>query len=106
MAGEAEHGAHKPSEYIGHHLSNLVHHIDEGNDFMSLNVDTISVSIILGLFGFGFIWWVVRGATSGVPGKRQAFVELALEFVDGQVKSMFHGETHAFVAPLALTIGV
>jgi F-type H+-transporting ATPase subunit a len=110
MASEAveaaEHAGHTPSEYIGHHLSNLVHHVDEGNGFMSLNVETISVSIILGLIGFGFIWWVVRGATSGVPGKRQAFVELALEFVDNQVKDVFHGQTHNFVGPLALTIFV
>ena len=46
-------------------------------------------------------WWVVRGATSGVPGKRQAFVELAIEFIDGQVKNTFHGDRHAFVAPAA-----
>jgi F-type H+-transporting ATPase subunit a len=64
------------------------------------------VTVILGVIAFGFLWWVVHGATSGVPNKRQAFVEILLEFVDGQVKSMFHGETHAFIAPLALTIGV
>lgn len=106
MAGEAEHAAHTPSEYIGHHLSNLTQHIDEGHGFMTLNVDTIAVSIVLGLIGIGFIWWVVRGATAGVPNKRQAFVELALEFVDNQVKDVFHGESHSFVGPLALTIGV
>jgi F-type H+-transporting ATPase subunit a len=48
---------------------------------------------------------VVRGATSAVPGKRQAFVELAVEFVNDQVKSIFHGNI-SFVAPLALTVFV
>jgi F-type H+-transporting ATPase subunit a len=48
---------------------------------------------------------VVRGATAGVPGKRQAFVELAVNFVDDQVKGIFHGD-RSFVAPLALTVFV
>jgi len=38
-----------------------------------------------------------------VPSKGQAFVELVLEFVDGQVKDVFHGDRR-FLAPLALTI--
>ncbi len=48
---------------------------------------------------------MVRGATAGVPGKRQAFVELAVNFVDDQVKGIFHGD-RSFVAPLALTVFV
>jgi F-type H+-transporting ATPase subunit a len=61
---------------------------------------------ILGILGMGFFWWVVRGATSGVPNKRQAFVELAIEFVDNQVKGIFHGDRHKFLAPTALTVFV
>jgi len=63
------------------------------------------VSVLLGILGCGFMWLVVRGATSAVPGKRQAFVELAVEFVNDQVKSIFHGNI-SFVAPLALTVFV
>ena len=48
---------------------------------------------------------MVRGATAGVPGKRQAFVELLVGFVDDQVKGIFHGN-RAFVGPLALTVFV
>ena len=44
-----------------------------------------------------------RRATSGVPGKGQAFVEMVIEFVDNQVKDVFHGDRR-FLAPLALTI--
>ena len=56
---------------------------------------------------FGFLWWVVRGATSGVPGKRQAIIELLFEFIDDQVKGTFHGgDRHKFVAPAALTVFV
>jgi F-type H+-transporting ATPase subunit a len=97
--------APNPSEYIAHHLGYYQHKVGDGG-FMTVNLDTVGITIILGIIAFGFLWWVVRGATAGVPNKRQAFVELALEFVDNQVKSMFHGESHGFVAPLALTIGV
>ncbi len=94
-----------PTSYITHHLSFLQKPVGTG-DFWVLHVDTIVTSIILGVLAFGFLWWVVRGATSGVPGKRQAFVELAIEFIDDQVKGIFHGDRHAFVAPAALTVFV
>ena len=38
-----------------------------------------------------------------MPSKGQAFVEMVVEFVDGQVKDTFHGDRR-FIAPLALTI--
>ncbi|HTY03779.1 MAG TPA: F0F1 ATP synthase subunit A [Rhodocyclaceae bacterium] len=101
---EAE-SALTPTSYISHHLSFLEKPVDTGN-FWVLHVDTLVVSVLLGVFAFGFLWWVVRGATSGVPGRRQAFVELAIEFVDDQVKGIFHGERHSFVAPAALTVFV
>jgi F-type H+-transporting ATPase subunit a len=94
-----------PTSYIEHHLTFLRHPVAEG-DFWVLHVDTIAVSLLLGVLAFGFLWWVVRGATAGVPGKRQAFVELAVEFVDDQVKGIFHGDRHSFVAPAALTVFV
>ncbi len=62
-------------------------------------------AVLLGIFSLGFLWWVVRGATSGVPGKRQAFVEVLCEFVDDQAKDIFHGD-RKFIAPVALTVGL
>jgi len=93
-----------PSSYIGHHLSFLQHPVGQGS-FWTLNVDSLVTAFILGVLGTGFLWWVVRGATSGVPNKRQAFVELAVEFVDNQAKGMFHGD-RKFIAPTALTVGL
>ena len=93
------------TSYMDHHLTNMT--ISLGEDpFWTLHVDTLVMSVLLGLLSFGFLRWVVRGATSGVPNKRQAFVELAIEFIDEQVKSTFHGDRHAFVAPTALTVFV
>jgi len=93
-----------PTSYIGHHLTFLQHPVGEGS-FWTLNVDSLVTAALLGLLGMGFFWWVVRGATSGVPNKRQAFVELACEFVDNQAKDMFHGD-RKFIAPTALTVGL
>jgi F-type H+-transporting ATPase subunit a len=93
-----------PSSYIGHHLSFLQHPVGEGG-FWTLNLDTLLTSVLLGIVGIGFIWWVVRGATSGVPNRRQAFVELACEFVDKQARDIFQGDRR-FIAPAALTVFV
>src|SRR5258706_11789279 len=67
-----------PTSYIGHHLSFLQHPVGEG-PFWTLNVDSLATSALLGIASLGFLWWVVRGATSGVPNKRQAFVERSEE---------------------------
>src|SRR5260221_4266789 len=93
-----------PSSYIGHHLTFLQHPVGEGSVW-TMNVDSLVTAALLGLLGMGFFWWVVRGATSGVPNKRQAFVELACEFVDKQAAGMFHGDRR-FIAPTALTVGL
>ncbi len=87
------------SEYIGHHLTHNTGMVLGG----SFHWDSWLVSIGLGLL---FVLWfglMSRRATSGVPGKGQAFVEIVVEFVDGQVKDVFHGDRR-FIAPLALTI--
>jgi len=93
-----------PTEYIGHHLTHGTVSFGQGG-FWSVNFDSVSVSILLGFVGLGFLWWVVRGATAGVPNKRQAFVELLFDFIDEQAKGIFHhGDRSKFVAPLALTV--
>ena len=94
-----------PTIYITGHLTQWTENVGAGG-FWSLHVDTLIVSLLVGLLGFGFLWWIARGATAGVPNRRQAFVELAFEFVDEQVKGIFHGDRHKFVAPVALTVFV
>ncbi len=91
-----------PSEYIQHHLAFLQKPVGDGS-FWMVNVDTMVMSILLGILGLGFIWLATRKATSGVPSKHQAFVELCVEFVNDQVKGIYHGESK-LVAPIALTV--
>ena len=73
-----------PSEYIAHHLSFNAQSVGKGG-FWVLHYDTLIMSVVLGFVVMGLIWWVARGATSGVPSKGQAFVELIFNFVDDQV---------------------
>lgn len=94
-----------PSGYIAHHLSFNTVQLAEGN-FWALHLDTLVMSVLLGIIAMGLIAWVVRGATSGVPTKRQAFLELLFTFIDDQVKNIFHGNRHTFIAPAALTVFV
>ena len=95
-----------PTDYINHHLTHGAIRVGE-DGFWTLHFDSLAVSALLGVLGIGFLWWVVRGATAGVPGKRQAFVELLIGFIDDQAKGIFHhGDRNKFVAPAALTVFV
>jgi F-type H+-transporting ATPase subunit a len=95
-----------PTEYIGHHLTHGAKQLGDGG-FWTLHYDSLVVAVLLGFVGIGLIWWVVRGASSGVPNKRQAFVELLVGFVDDQARGIFrHGDRNRFVAPAALTVFV
>lgn len=89
------------TEYIQHHLTNL--HAGEG--FWSLHLDTLFVSLAIGLIVFGTMWLATRKATAGVPGRLQNFIEMVVGMVDAQVKDTFHGKND-LIAPLALTIFV
>jgi len=103
MAADAE---LTPTSYIQHHLAFFEKHVGDGG-FWTLYVDSIVTALVVGVVAIGFLWWVVRGATSGVPNRRQAFVELAIEFIDEQVKGIFHhADRDRLVAPLALTVFV
>lgn len=96
------------AEYIQHHLTHWqlnLHTFKLGpsSDFWVLNLDTLIISILLGLIFLGLFYGVARTAQAGVPGKLQNVVESAIESVDGLVKDTFHGESK-LIGPLALTI--
>jgi F-type H+-transporting ATPase subunit a len=87
--------------YISHHLTHLKGTLFGG----SVHVDTIVTSAVLGVITIWLLYSVARRVTAGVPGKWQAAIELLVDFVDDQVKSVFPGN-RGFVGPLALTVFV
>jgi F-type H+-transporting ATPase subunit a len=91
------------TEYILHHLK----HNSLGEqkfivDFSVVNLDTVFFSVLCLVLTLGLLWAAARVVTSGVPGKFQAFVEMLVELVEEQSKSIVHGD-RSFIAPLALT---
>jgi F-type H+-transporting ATPase subunit a len=103
-----EQNAPSASEYIVHHLTHWQNKPQtEIVDFSVFNIDSIFFSILLGVLGSFFLWKAARKATSGVPGRFQAAVEMLMEMVDGQAKSIVHNaNSRKLVAPLALTVFV
>ena len=95
-------------EYIGHHLTHLQNKPMGGIvDFTVFNMDSLFWAISLGVLGCLVMWLGASRATSGVPGRLQAAVELLVEMVDAQAKSIVHNaESRKFVSPLALTVFV
>ena len=112
VAGEAvnaaAHAAPTASEYIVHHLTHWQNKKQvDIVDFSVFNYDSIFFMILLGVIGSFFLWKAARKATSGVPGRFQAAVEILYEMVDNQAKSIVHNaQSRKLVAPLALTVFV
>mgnify|MGYP000190880822 FL=1 len=119
------------TEYIQHHLSNLTYGqlpagtvrydgttltesvwtmAHGGQEAAAMGFSAFHVDSLLWSFGLGLIFClmfrsVAKSASSDVPGRFQNFIEIIVEFVDGNVKDMFHGR-NPLIAPLALTIFV
>ncbi|MEY4564176.1 MAG: hypothetical protein RLZZ618_3453 [Pseudomonadota bacterium] len=103
-----------PTEYIQHHLQHNQKTFSQEAvvqkkivDFSVYNIDSVIFSVILGVVGCFFMWRAARRATSGVPGRFQAAVELLAEYVDNQAKGLIHNVTsRKLISPLALTVFV
>ncbi|MCY7369363.1 MAG: F0F1 ATP synthase subunit A [Polaromonas sp.] len=106
MAADAN--APTASEYIVHHLTHWQNKPQtEIVDFSVFNLDSIFFSLLIGVVGCFFLWKAARSATSGVPGRFQAAVEIMVEMVDGQAKAIVHNaNSRKLVAPLALVVFV
>ncbi|NBY34213.1 MAG: F0F1 ATP synthase subunit A, partial [Betaproteobacteria bacterium] len=95
-------------EYISHHLTHLQTKPMGGViDFSVVNIDSVFWSVLLGVVGSFFLWRAARAATSGVPGRFQAAVEILFEMVDTQARGIVHNaQSRKLVSPLALTVFV
>jgi F-type H+-transporting ATPase subunit a len=112
MATEEALATHGPTagEYIVHHLTQLNttgHAQTSIVQWGVLNIDTLFFSFGLGLVTVFLLAFAARRATSGVPGRFQAAVEILVEMVSDQAKGIVHdAQSRQFVAPLALTVFV
>jgi len=102
----AEGHAPTAGEYIIHHLSHLQNKKQVSIvDFSVFHFDSIFFAVALGLLVSFLLWRAAKSATSGVPGRFQAAVEMLVEMVDTQAKGIVHNaQSRKLVAPLALTV--
>ena len=104
------------SAYIKHHLQNLTCTIQDGHfhcahsaeeakemGFWAFNMDTLFMSLMLGLLFLFLFGRVAKSISPGEPRGMQNFVEWVVEFIDGSVRGSFTGR-NAMVAPLALSV--
>lgn len=109
-------GTHAPTsgEYIQHHLHHLQKNFSFESveqhglvDFSVFNLDSLVYAVVLGALGCFLLWRAARKATSGVPGRFQAAVEILSEMVENQAKGVIHNaKSRKLVSPLALTVFV
>jgi F-type H+-transporting ATPase subunit a len=97
-----------PGEYIRHHLVHLQNVKQKSIiDFSVINIDSVVVNIILGALVCFALYTAARKATSGVPGRFQAAVEILFEMVDNQAKAVIHNaNSRKLVGPMALVVFV
>lgn len=96
-------------EYIQHHLTHVqlnLHTLGYGDGgFFTLNLDTLILSIGLGIFFLCLFRRIAKRTSVRTPGKLQVAIEMLFEYLQEMVKETFHG-TNPLIAPLALTIFV
>lgn len=111
-------GALTSTDYIQHHLQNLVygrhtdgtwgfaHSAQEAKEmgFWGIHVDTMVFAAVLGILFLTLFGLAARRATAGVPSGFQNFIEWIVDFVEDTVRGSFSKSGNALVAPLALTL--
>ena len=117
MSGNVDQAVnHAPtaSEYIVHHLQHMQYNFSLEAvkqksiiDFSLFNLDSVFWSVLMGVLGCWLLWLGARKATSGVPGRFQAAVEIMAEMVENQAKGVIHNaKSRKLISPLALTVFV
>ncbi len=105
------------TDYVRHHLGflkfgqkadgtwGIAHSQEEAlaMGFWGIHLDSMIMSILLGVIFMGIFFFVSRKATSGVPGPLQNFCEMIIEMVQTNIKQSFFAKND-LIAPLSLTI--
>src|SRR3989338_1289591 len=75
--------------YIEHHLHYWHGQLPGTTQALAaFHLDTLFVSIVLGVLFLGFFYWVARKAHAGVPSGAQNFVEWVVEAIDNTLKDV------------------
>ena len=90
----ADHAAPSATEYISHHLG----HLRIGEGLTAIHLDTLVMSAGLAAIVAYVFWRAARQATTGVPSRFVAFIEIVYEFIDKLVGEMYHGDRRLLVA--------
>ncbi len=108
------------TEYVSHHLTNLTfgkldghwafaHSPEEAAEmgFWAINVDSMLMSILLGVLFVGLFRFVIARMSAEPPrGKSlQNVIEMIVEMIQDSIKSSFHARNE-MIGPLAMTIFV
>lgn len=94
------------TEYIQHHLKHFTVTIyGEPGGFWSLNIDSIVLSIALGVLFIVPFSYCARAISVKKPGRFQLALEMLVEFIENQVQDTFSQRVNS-VAALALTVFV
>ena len=105
----------EPGDYINGHLPNLAYDFAKGRflsgeeifgwqgSLYTVHLDSLLLSLVLGLGVLLFLALVARRASQGVPGCLQGAVEMLVLFVRDLVHSLFPAAPR-LIGPLALTV--
>jgi len=92
------------AEYISHHLQHLASKTQKGMfDPSVVHLDTIFFSLLCAALVLFLLRLAAARATSGVPGRFQVAVEMLVDMVNEQARTMVNGPL-TYIAPLALTV--
>ncbi|XRX42617.1 MAG: F0F1 ATP synthase subunit A [Buchnera aphidicola (Eriosoma harunire)] len=101
-------------KYISHHLQHLsidLHTLkiigkeQILNSFWIINVDSIFISTLLGIFFLILFYLTTKKLKKNNPSKIQIIIEIIISFVNKNVQEMYQG-SNKLIAPLSLTIFV
>ena len=106
-AGYERHDSHGHVEVLQQDTWTWAHGGEEAAamGFNAIHVDSMAWSIGLGLVFILIFRRLASAANSGVPTGFNNFLEMIVEFVDTNVKNMFHAD-NKLIAPMALTVFV
>ena len=95
-------------DYVKNHLKHLQLNLrnftlEESSNFFVLNLDTLIISILVGIFIVGLLYIISRRFSIDRPGRLQVVVEMMVDAVDGLVSNIMQ-RSDAAITVVAMTV--